>query len=84
MTLLKNDFKFNPSNAGEALLDPKCYGNLKVEQTDLDQHNPSSLSDINYNVPLADLEDLPDKPPLVKSFPTNCFSFEDFFRILST
>ena len=36
------------------------------------------------NVPLADLEDLPDKPPLQKSFPTNCFCFEQFFQILST
>ena len=56
----------------------------KVEQEDLDQHKSSSLIDINYNAPLANLEGLPDKPPLQKSFPTNCFSFEDFFQILST
>ena len=36
------------------------------------------------HVPLDDLEDLPDKPPVQKSFPTNCFSFEGFFQILST
>ena len=27
---------------------------------------------------------LPDKPPLLKPFPTNCFYFEDFLQILST
>ena len=42
------------------------------------------IVDINYDVPLAGLEGLPDKPPLEKSYPTNCFSFEDFFQILST
>ena len=80
----RNDFKANPYNAGKTLLDPKCYVNLKVEQADLDQHKSSSLIDINYNIALADLEGLPDKPPLLKPFPTNCFSFEDFFQILST
>ena len=80
----KNDFKSNPYNAGKTLLDPKCYVNLKVKQEDLDQHKSSSLIDVNYDVPLADLEGLPDKPPLQKSFPTNCFSFEQFFQILST
>ena len=39
---------------------------------------------INYNIPLTDLEGLPEKPPLLKPFPTNCLSFEDFFQILST
>ena len=80
----KNDFKSNPYNAGKNLLDPKCYVNLKVKQEDLDQHKSSSLIDINYGVPLADLEGLPHKPPLQKSFATNCFSFEQFFQILST
>ena len=51
----RNEFKANPYNAGKALLDPKCYVNLKVEQADLDQHKSSSLIDINYNIPLADL-----------------------------
>ena len=80
----RNEFKANPYNAGKTLLDPKCYVNLKVEQANLDQHESSSVTDINYNIPLADLEGLPDKPPLLKPFPTNCFSFEDFFQILST
>ena len=80
----ENAFKSNPYNAGKTLLDPKCYVNLKEEQEDLDQHKSSSLSDINYDVPLANLDRLPDKPPLNKSFPANCFSFEDFFQILST
>ena len=77
-------FKTNPYNAGKTLLYPKCYVNLKVEQEDFDQDKSSSLIDINYNTPLADLEGLPDKPPLLKQFPTNCFSFEDFLQILST
>ena len=77
----RNEFKANPYNPGKTLLDTKCYVNLKV---DLDQHKSSSLIDINYNIPLADLEGLPDKPPLLKPFLTNCFSFEDFFQILST
>ena len=55
-----------------------------MKQEDLDQHKSSSLIDINYDVPLADLEGFPDKPSLQKSFPTNCFSFEQFFQILST
>ena len=80
----KNDFKSNPYNAGKTLLDPKCYVNLKVKQEDLDQHKSSSLIDINYDVPLPEVEGLPDKPSLQKSFPTNCFSFEQFFQILST
>ena len=80
----ENDLKSNLYNAGKTLLDPKCVVNLKVEQEDLDQHKSSSPIDINYNVPLADLEGLPDKPPLQKSFLTNCFSFDDFFQILST
>ena len=57
--------------------------NLKVEQADLEQHK-SSLNYNNYNVPLADLQGLLNKPSLLKSFPTNCFSFEDFFQVLST
>ena len=80
----RNDFKANPYNAGKTLLDPKCYVNLKVEQADLDQHKSSSLTDIHYNIPLPDLEGFPDKPALLKPFLTNCFSFEDFFQILST
>ena len=64
----KNDFKSNPYNNGKTLLDPKCYVNLKVKQGDLDQHKSSSPTDINYDVPLANLEGLPDKPPLQKSF----------------
>ena len=47
--------------------------NLKVEQADLDQHKPPFLTDIKYNIWLADLEGLPDKLPLLKSFLTNCF-----------
>ena len=80
----KNDFKSNPFNGGEILLDPKCYVNLKVEQEDLEQHKLWSLIDINYNVPHTNLKGFPEKPSLQKSFPTNCFSFEDFFQISST
>ena len=58
--------------------------NLKVEQEDLKQHKSSPPIDINYNAPLADLEGLPEKPPFQKSFPMNCFSFEDFLQILCT
>ena len=75
----KNGFKSKPYNAGKTLPDPKCYVNLRVEQEDLDQHKSSSLININYNVPLADLERLSDKPPLQKYFPTNCF----FWRFLT-
>ena len=78
----KNDFKSNPYNAGKTLRDPKCYVNLKVEQEGLEQHKSLSLIDINHDVPLADLEGLPDKPLPQRSFATNCFSFEDFFQML--
>ena len=80
----RNDFKANPYNAGKTLLDPKCYVNLKVDEEDLDQHKSSSLIDINYNIPLADLEGLCGKPPLLTPFPTNCFLYQDFLQILST
>ena len=80
----RNDFKSNHFNAGKALLGTKCYANLKVEQVDLDKHKSSSLNDIDYDIPLVDLEGLPDKPPLLKSFPKNWFCFEDFFQILSS
>ena len=79
----KIDFRSEPF-PGKTLLDQKCYVNLKVEQADLDQHKSSSIIDINYNVPLADLEGLPEKPPLLKSFPMNYIFFEGFFQILST
>ena len=69
---------------GLLLLDPECYVNPKVELADLDQRKSSSLIDINCDIPLPDLEGLPNKPPLLKSFPTSSFSFEDFFQILST
>ena len=65
-------------------LTQKCYVNLKVEQADLDQRKSSSLVDINYNITLTNLECFPDKYPLLKPFPTNCFSFKDFLQILST
>ena len=80
----RNDFKANPYNAGKTFLDPKCYVNLKVEQANLIQHESSSVTDLNYNIPLADLEGLPDKPPVLKPFPRNCLFFEDLFQILST
>ena len=67
----RNDFKANLYNAGKTLLNPKCYVNLKVEQEDLDQHKSSSLTDINYNIPHADLEGLPEKPPLPLSSQQN-------------
>ena len=80
----RNNFKANLYNAGKTLFDPKCYVNLKVQQADLDQHESSSLIDIKYNVPLPNLEGLPEKIPLLKPFPTNYFPFENFFQILST
>ena len=80
----RNNFKANLYNAGKTLFDSKCYVNLKVQQADLDQHESSSLIDIKYNVPLPNLEGLPEKIPLLKPFPTNYFPFENFFQILST
>ena len=71
-----------PYNAQKTILDPIFY--VKAEQVDLDQHKSSSRGDINNNPPFADLEVLLDKTPLLKSFQTNCFSFEDFYQILST
>ena len=76
----KNDFKSNPYNAGKNLLDPKCYVNLKVKEEDLDQHKSSSLIDINYDVPLADLEGLPHKPLLQKFFQLIVFLLNSSFK----
>ena len=49
-----NNFKSKLHNAGKTLLNPKWCVNFNVEQADLDRHK-SSLVDVNYNVPLADI-----------------------------
>ena len=79
----KNEFKVNPYKAGKNLLDPKCYFSLKVDQETLDQHKSSNLIDNNYDVPLGNIEGLPPEPLLLKKFNKSCFSFDDFYEILS-
>ena len=79
----KNEFNVNPYKAGKNLLDPKCYFSLKVDQETLDQHKSSNLIDNNYDVPLGNIEGLPPEPLLLKKFNKSCFSFDDFYEILS-
>ena len=57
---------------------------LKVDQEVLDQHKSSNLFDNNYDIPLGNLEGLPPEPLLLKKFNKNCFSYDDFFDILSS
>ena len=77
----KNEFNANPYKANP--LYPKCYCSLKVDQETLDQHKSSNLIENNYDIPLGNLEGLPPEPLLVKKFNISCFSFDDFFEILS-
>ena len=37
-----------------------------------------------YNIPLVNLESLSPEPPLLKKFNKSCFSYDDFFEILSS
>ena len=71
----RNDFKANLYIQGKTLPDTKCYVNLKGEQADFDQHKSSSHIDINYNIPSADLEYLPDQP-----FPTKVSQLKISFK----
>ena len=80
----KNEFNVNPYKAGKNVLDPKCYCSLKVEQETLDQHKSSNLIDNNYSIPLGNLEGLPPERPFLNEFNKSCFSFDDFFEILSS
>ena len=80
----KNKFNANPYKAGKNLLDPKCYCSLNVDQETLHQHKSSNLIDNNYHIPLGNLEGLPPEPLLLKKFNKSCFSFDDFFEILSS
>ena len=55
-------FSKNPYEAGKNVLDPKCEFKLKCNQSLLDQHKSSTLSDHLFNIPLPDLEGLPPPP----------------------
>ena len=78
----KNEFNINPFKAGKNLSDSKCYCSLKVDQETLDQQKSPNLIDNNYDIPLGNLEG-PERPLLKKSN-KSCFSFADFFEILSS
>ena len=78
----KNEFNINPFKAGKSLSDSKCYCSLKVDQETLDQQKSPNLIDNNYDIPLGNLEG-PERPLLKKSN-KSCFSFADFFEILSS
>ena len=80
----KNKFNVNPYKAGKNLLDPKCYCSLNVDQETLDQHKSSNSFDKNYDIPFCNLEGLPREPCLLKRFNNGSFSYDDFFKILST
>ena len=80
----KNEFNVNSCKAGKNFLDSKCYCSLKVEQETLDQHKSSNLIDNNYSIPLGNLEGLPPERPFLNEFNKSCFSFDDFFEILSS
>ena len=79
----KNEFTVNPYKVGQNLLDPKYYCSLKFDQEVLDQHKSSNLFGNNYDIPLGNLEGLPPEPPLLKTINKSCFSYDDFFEILS-
>ena len=59
-------FRSNPYRAGKSLLDPKCSTTLQVEQSVLDSHKSSSVSDKFFDIPLRALEGLPESPSISK------------------
>ena len=80
----KNEFYVNLYKAGKNLFDPKGCCSLNVDQETLDQHKSSNLVDKNYDIPSANLEDLPLEPALLKKFNKSFFSYNDFLEILLT
>ena len=77
-------FRSNPYRAGKSLLDPKCSTTLQVEQSVLDSHKSSSVSDKFFDIPLCALEGLPESPSISKPFSLVALKYEDFVSILNT
>ena len=78
-------FRSNPYRAGKSLLDPKCSSTtLQVEQSVLDSHKSSSVSDKFFDIPLCALEGLPESPSISKPFSLVALKYEDFVSILNT
>ena len=77
-------FKCNPYRAGKSLLDPKCSTTLKVEQSVLDSHKSSSVSDKFFDIPLRALEGLTESPSISKPFSLVALKYDDFVSILNT
>ena len=77
-------FRSNPYRAGKSLLDPKCSTTLQVEQSVLDSHKSSSVSDKFFDIPLCALEGLPESPSISKPFSLVALKYDDFVSILNT
>ena len=77
-------FRSNPYRAGKSLLDPKCSTTLQVEQSVLDSHKSSSVSDKFFYIPLCALEGLPESPSISKPFSQVALKYDDFVSILNT
>ena len=77
-------FRSNPYRAGKSLIDPKCSTTLQVEQSVLDSHKSSSVSDKFFDIPLRALEGLPESPSISKPFSLVALKYDDFVSILNT
>ena len=64
--------------------DPKCSTTLQVEQSVLDSHKSSSVSDKCFYIPLFALEGLPESPSISKPFSLVALKYDDFVSILNT
>ena len=77
-------FKSNPYEAGKDLLNPKSCATLNVDQSTLDSHKESVVSDKTYDIPLEELAGLPQSPEITKPFNSTSLKAEDFERLLSS
>ncbi|XP_057299099.1 uncharacterized protein LOC130629774 [Hydractinia symbiolongicarpus] len=77
-------FRNDPYKAGKDLLNPKSDIRLCVEQSVLDNHKLSSLSDNFHDSSLPLLPGLPPPPQIKKAFSATSFKFSDFASVLYT
>ena len=68
----------NPYEAGKKLLNPSSSEPLHVDKACMDAHKAASANDLNYKIPLTDLEGLPSAPLIKIKIPDSLLQFYDF------
>ena len=77
-------FLTNPYEAGKRILDPHPQVFLTVEKETLDSHRASTLADELRDLPLGELDGLPEVQPTKMAFPAGPFRFGEFLALLKT